>query len=72
MLVMIEKKRKERKEDQRLEELGEIIVELNKLQEYVIAVAEEKISISTALYESLGKLRLLTERLENWKEQHRQ
>jgi hypothetical protein len=26
------------------------------LQEYVIAAAEEKISISTALYESLGKL----------------
>lgn len=69
---MIKKKKKRKEsEDQRLEELVEIIVELNKLQEYVIAVAEEKISISTALYESLGKLRLLTKRLENWKEQHR-
>lgn len=32
-------------EDRRVDELGELIVELNKLQEYVIAVAEEKISI---------------------------
>lgn len=32
-------------EDRRVDKLGELIVELNKLQEYVIAVAEEKISI---------------------------
>lgn len=57
-------------EDQRVDELGELIVELNKLQEYVIAVAEEKISISTAFYESLSNLQLLTERLKNWKERH--
>jgi hypothetical protein len=57
-------------EDQREDELGELILELNKLQEYVIAVTEEKISVSTAFYESLSKLQLLTERLKNWKERH--
>lgn len=44
------------KEDERVDELGELITELSKLQEYVIAVAEEKISVSTAFYESLSKL----------------
>ena len=52
-------------EDRRGDELGELIVELNKLQEYVIAVAEEKISMSIAFYESLSKLQLLAERLKN-------
>ncbi len=71
-LVMRKKKTSKTKtdEDHRVDELGELIVELNKLQEYVIAVAEEKISISTAFYESLSKVQLLTERLKNWKERH--
>lgn len=58
------------KEDERVNELGELILELSKLQEYVIAVAEEKISVSTAFYESLSKLQLLTEKLKNWQERH--
>jgi hypothetical protein len=29
------------KEDERVDELGELIIELSKLQEYVIAVAED-------------------------------
>jgi hypothetical protein len=56
------------REDERVDELGELILELSKLQEYVIAVSEEKISVSTAFYESLSKLQLLTERLKNWHE----
>ena len=58
------------KEDERVDELGELIIELSKLQEYVIAVAEEKISVSTAFYESLSKLQLLTEKLKNWQDRH--
>ncbi|HZD33788.1 MAG TPA: hypothetical protein VE130_01170 [Nitrososphaeraceae archaeon] len=58
------------REDERVDELGDLILELRKLQEYVIAVAEEKISVSTAFYESLSKLQLLTERLKNWQERH--
>lgn len=58
------------KEDERVDELGELITELSKLQEYVIAVAEEKISVSTAFYESLSKLQLLTEKLKNWQDRH--
>ncbi len=57
-------------EDQRVDDLGQLVIELDKLQDYVIAVTEEKISVSTAFYESLGKLQLLTERLKNWREQH--
>ena len=60
------------KEDERVDELGELIIELSKLQEYVIAVAEEKISVSTAFYESLSKLQLLTEKLKNWQDRHEQ
>jgi hypothetical protein len=58
------------REDERVDELGELILELSKLQEYVIAVSEEKINVSTAFYESLSKLQLLTERLRNWHERH--
>jgi len=73
LTLVIRKKKKKSDKDQgrsKIDELGELIVELNKLQEYVVAVAEEKISMSTAFYESLSKLQLLTERLKNWKERH--
>lgn len=71
--VSYQEKEKKSDKDQgrsKIDELGELIVELNKLQEYVVAVAEEKISMSTAFYASLSKLQLLTERLKNWKERH--
>jgi hypothetical protein len=58
------------KVNQGADELGEVIVELNKLQEYMIAVTEEKISVSTAFYDSFSKLQLLTERLKNWKDRY--
>jgi len=73
LTLVIRKKKKKSDKDQgrsKIDELGELIVELNKLQEYVVAVAEEKISMSTAFYASLSKLQLLTERLKNWKERH--
>jgi hypothetical protein len=57
-------------ENQRVDEFGQLIIELDKLQDYVVAVTEEKISVSTAFYESLGKLQSLTERLKNWREGH--
>jgi hypothetical protein len=59
-------------EEQRVDDLGQLIIELDKLQDYVIAVTEEKISVSTAFYESLSKLQLLTERLKNWRKRHGQ
>lgn len=72
MLTFVMRKKKssrtKAREDERVDELGELILELSKLQEYVIAVSEEKISVSTAFYESLSKLQLLTERLKNWHE----
>lgn len=73
MTLVTRKKKSSRtkaREDERVDELGDLILELSKLQEYVIAVAEEKISVSTAFYESLSKLQLLTERLKNWQERH--
>jgi hypothetical protein len=59
-------------EEQGVDDLGQLIIELDKLQDYVIAVTEEKISVSTAFYESLSKLQLLTERLKNWRKRHGQ
>lgn len=73
MTLVTRKKKSSRtkaREDERVDELGDLILELSKLQEYVIAVAEEKVSVSTAFYESLSKLQLLTERLKNWQERH--
>jgi hypothetical protein len=73
LILVIRKKKSSRTkadEDQRVDDLGQLIIELDKLQDYVIAVTEEKVSVSTAFYESLGKLQLLTERLKNWRERH--
>jgi hypothetical protein len=51
----------------RVGELGKLIEAINNLQGYVVAVAEETISISAVFCESLSKLQLLGARLKNWK-----